>query len=344
MQQMQGGSLIGKGAYGCVFRPTLLCKGDGKGARPYKSTGELTKVSDTRDAEREIEMGAEVQKIPLWKNYFSPVLESCGAAGVGQQTDADVGDCDIMQDKPASKLSLLSMQFSGESIVQYDLGKIDTVEKFWKFGKHLLEAVALLTLNGLIHRDMHRGNVLVDKYGIPRLIDFGISLRYNDPIKQVEDEVLHEYDPHYTQEPPEVNWWVLDAPEKKVGDLLEKKPSAANARSTLGVTMKEQEEGTEELFTQSRSFKERNFAEFWRLYWSKYDAWSVGGVLTAVLKNIQVGPHPIKVTPQMKTVMRGLLEVNPNKRWDAVRALAEWDAENLIIARYGARWLAKVRK
>ncbi len=343
---MTGGSLLGKGAYGCAFRPPLLCKGEGRGARPYQSTGDLTKVSLKADAEREAEMGKMIQTIPLWQNYYAPVLTACDVAA--QQRDKDADDCDILQETPSVKLKLLSMTFGGDPLVNVDLQRIKTADDFWVFAKHLLEGVALLTLNGVVHRDMHRGNILVDKYLVGRIIDFGISVKYNDNIRRLEEELLHEFDPHYTQEPPEYNWWVTKTPSARIGDVLKKKPAILNTRSVLGVKEEDQREEALEFFEKSRSFIDRDFGRFWRAHWSKYDSWSIGGALVSVLKNLLIGPSgkAIDGSPRMaamKKVLRGLLHINPFLRLDAVNALALWDPENRIIARYGHKWIAATR-
>jgi serine/threonine protein kinase len=182
MDFMHGGSLLGKGSYGCVFRPPLLCKS--KQGQSYRITGDLTKISTQRDADREYRMGHAVRAIPLSPNYFLPVLEECEVAP--KQTDEDIDECDIVDDNPISKLRLLSMKYGGESMSQMDIKRFKTAADFWKFGKHLLEGAALLSVNGIIHRDLHRGNVLVDTYMVGRIIDFGISIKYNDDIDTIQ--------------------------------------------------------------------------------------------------------------------------------------------------------------
>ena len=290
MQQcMQGGSLLGKGSYGCVFRPPLLCKPKDEQKNPYRITGEISKVSLKKDATRELEMGKKVKEIGLWQNYFLPVVDNCDVAK--KQTEEDIDECDIIDEVPLNKLTLLSLTYGGESLVQVDLGRMKDSNMYWSFGKHLLEGVFLLTINGIVHRDLHRGNVLIDRYNVARIIDFGISVKYNDDMKKLEKEMIHEYDPDYTQEPPEYNWWALKSAEGKIEHLLNHKQSAINARSILGVTLKEQIESSTTFLHNSKSFGAKDFAGFWSKYWSKYDAWSVGGILVAILKQILIGPN-----------------------------------------------------
>lgn len=336
MDFMHGGSLLGKGSYGCVFRPPLLCKS--KQGPPYRITGDLTKISIQRDADREYKMGKIVQAIPLSSNYFLPVLEECEVAP--KQTDEDIDECDIVDDNPVSKLRLLSMKYGGESMSQMDIKRFKTADDFWKFGKHLLEGAALLSVNGIIHRDLHRGNVLVDTYMVGRIIDFGISIKYNDSIDVIQKEMIRDYDPEYTQEPPEYNVWFG---EGKLDDVLDKKPSLMNARTVLGVTRDEQVASAKEFFAMSRSFKERDFASFWKYHWIKYDGWSVGAILASIMKMILVGPMGKMMEgsqlERMRGVIRKLLAFNPFARYNLMEALHEWDGGNRVVELYGRKWL-----
>lgn len=337
---MQGGSLLGKGSYGCVFRPPLLCKPKDQQKNPYRITGEISKISLKKDAIREAEMGKRIKEIGLWQNYFLPVIDSCDVAK--RQNDEDIDDCDIVDEMPLNKLTLLSLTYGGESLVQVDLGRISDSSMYWSFGKHLLEGILLLTINGIVHRDLHRGNVLLDKYNVARIIDFGISVKYNDDVKRLEDELIHEYDPEYTQEPPEYNWWALKSAEGKVDNLLNHKQSAINARTILGVTLKEQRDSATMFLNNSNSFKARDFPAFWNKYWSKYDAWSVGGILVAIMKQVLIGPNGKTIErganmKQMKIIIKKLLAINPHERYDAYHALKEWDPNNRIVEFYDSQ-------
>lgn len=337
---MQGGSLLGKGSYGCVFRPPLLCKPTEQQKNPYRITGEISKVSMKKDAIREVEMGKKIREIGLWQNYFLPVIDSCDISK--KQIDKEYDDCDLVDEVPLNKLSMMSLTYGGESLIQVDLGRIKDASMYWSFGKHILEGIFLLTINGIVHRDLHRGNVLIDRYNVARIIDFGISVKYDDDIPKLEHEMMHEYDPEYTQEPPEYNWWVLKSAEGKIEHLLNHKQAAINARSILGVTLKEQMNSAEMFLQNSKSFNARDFTSFWKKYWSKYDAWSVGGILVAILKQVMIGPNGKAVergtnVKLMKDIIKKLLIINPHERYDVYHALNEWDPNNHIIEYYHAQ-------
>ena len=66
----RGGKFIGKGAYGCLFRPALLCKGDAA-RRP----DHVSKLMHTQEAELEYLVHSQALSTSLAENYVGLPLD-----------------------------------------------------------------------------------------------------------------------------------------------------------------------------------------------------------------------------------------------------------------------------
>lgn len=56
--------------------------------------------------------------------------------------------------------------------------------------RQILEATAFCHANGVMHRDLKPQNILVDKYGNLKIIDFGLARAFNVPLRDYTHEVV----------------------------------------------------------------------------------------------------------------------------------------------------------
>jgi len=221
------------------------------------------------------------------------------------------------------------------------------------FGQRILEAVALMTLGGVVHRDLHHGNYLIDSNGLPRIIDFGMSFIVKKESYKLDN--LWPFSVSYNQIPPEMSLW--DArwytrPEKRM-PLETAVMLTATKRYPLQVRrlLWKQSVGKdiEELGKYARSselFLKGDIDEWWKYNWTKYDAWSCGTLLLNLLYELMRYPTFTRnnVYNEKKgvimSVLYKLLHTSPLLRVDAVEALAEWAPDSIILKKYGAAWLA----
>ena len=171
--EQYGGKMIDYGTYGCVFSSSLQCKN--KKAPHVKEDAAhppISKLISTEHAKVEYKISSLIRQIPLWKNYFAVSESICEPAK--KQTEKDIDMCPVLEEKSLSEFRILSMTYHGVPIDAFRVNL--TTFKPLEFISHLLEAGALLTLSCVVHRDIHRGNILVDQHHVPRLIDFNLSI------------------------------------------------------------------------------------------------------------------------------------------------------------------------
>jgi serine/threonine protein kinase len=195
-----GGKMLGEGAYGCVFAgPVLKCKGDSVAKLPkntqVKDGMPLTKITIKSEADDEFSIAKQIQKIPLWKNYFLVAESICEPAPKQEQ----IQECDIIKGKELNKYRVLTSSYGGVPIVSYKLNFYKN--SFEDIFKHLLEAGALLALFGVVHWDLHLGNILVDSAAVPRIIDFNLAKNMRE--KAIPNELSIKFRFDLFQLPPD---------------------------------------------------------------------------------------------------------------------------------------------
>lgn len=360
---MDGGSLIGKGAYGCVFVPPLLCK---SGQVPQgKMVGKLTMPGD---AGQEIKIANRLRQFPLHRNYF--VLaepETCEPAERQKQTDINLArhKCTPLNGPDHrleyDKVVQMFTPFGGSSF--WKVLKSSDIHPsrfdFFGFMRHMLEAGGSLHLAGIVHYDIYPPNILVDDKGVPRIIDFGISFAVQDISKQLIDNHFKELDfgiePTVVDEvldvePPEIT--VMNALEEKYSleDAIKftilGKPALRNVEKFLGKPRLESEQELADFWSSSKATLAHDWTTCWKLYWPAIDSWSLGAIFLNLLKSqltwpeFTQGPWKQKETV-VRSVLLGLLHPNPRLRLDCIEALHQIDPENIWLKRFGKAWLEK---
>lgn len=361
---MEGGRIIGQGSYGCVFTPPLLCKSKRTG-----KTGAVGKLTESTEAQNEIAIANLLRKSPLVQNYILlPEPESCEPAPLQQQKEKDLKDCGVLTRNNNYKLALkdshqLFMPFGGRKAVGNMILAGNIHPKYFSFFpimKHILEAGSLLLVSGVCHYDLHSNNFLLDSYGVVRILDLGQAF---DVRKISEETVASRWkvlmfgqereapNPMVTNaEPCEItvinamrNGYSLeDAVEKTVAE----KEIFREMEKLLGFSKEEVISHLLQFFQTSDSVKKNNWVQFFKLYWTGFDAWSIGALLLHILSYQITWVEFVSGEWQQKAAMtklalRGLLHPNPRKRLDCLEALFLFDPSNTWIQRFGKTWLSQ---
>jgi serine/threonine protein kinase len=341
---LSGGKLFDEGIYGCIFTPPLDCKnGTTKGILDDEDS-QLSKLILTPYANLEFSIGTTIRQIPLWKNYFIVSESICEPASI--QKDKDLTKCPVLQDHSLKEFRVLTMPYGGLplSIYRFNLSSFNIMD----FIIHFIEAGAILNLFGIVHRDIHQGNILVDDQQIPRLIDFNLSIFVKNDI--TNNKLKHKYDYILAQIPPDytlVNAIMSGFNYQRVIDsIIEKKPILKKVRNILGINMNDQLEQLEKFYRESKAVKGGNQVEWFNSYWRTVDSWAIGINIIDLISKLSLWPEFSyilnKIRPKLFPVLRKMCEVSPTRRIDCVQALNYLAPNSFIIRKYGKAWLAKV--
>jgi serine/threonine protein kinase len=342
---LSGGKLLDEGMYGCIFTPPLDCKnGTIKGALEDDDGFQLSKLILTEAANLEYSISKIIQQIPLWKNYFIVSESICEPAPI--QKDKDLNKCPVLENHSLKEFRVLTMPYGGLPLNVYriNLNTFNVID----FIVHFIEAGAILNLFGIVHRDIHQGNILVDDEQVPRIIDFNLAIPVKSDI--TNNKLRHKYDYVLAQEPPDstlVNAIMTGFNYQRVIDsIVEKKPILKKVRNILGVSSNDQMTSLEQFYRESKAVKAGNQVGWFNNYWRTIDSWAIGVNIIDLISKLSLWPEFSytlnKIRPKLFPILRKLCEVNPKKRIDCVQALNYLAPNSFIIRKYGKGWLAKV--
>ena len=354
MIEMLGGNVIGQGTYGCAVVPPLLCKGRARHERKEKSTSRknkksVGKVTLMMDAETEIYISKLLRKEKLWKNYFVlPELDTCEPVETNRSENWD--SCGITSQYKPNQLRQLVSDFGGKSFSTLSgLNLRPGVFDFFYFMRHTIEACALLTLNHIVHYDLHRANILVDSLGVPRLLDFGMAFNAEEITEKTLSDRWKQYDPKYDSEPPEITvitgirkGMSLDAAIK---DCVYGKPVFKTYELIFGIPREKLAGDFSRFLRNSKSFEKHEWVQFFQIYWPGFDSFALGAALLHILQTQLTWPSFVQSEEwqskesRIYDVLKRMIEINPSERFDCVEALALLDPENAVLKHSGP-WLA----
>ncbi len=342
-----GGKLFDEGVYGCIFTPPLECADKSKNPSGEDNDTMLSKLILEPSANHEWTIMRKIKKIPLWKNYFI-VSESSPCIPAPIQKDKELNDCSIL-DSTRFKLSdfrIINLPYGGIPLTTYriNLPSFD----FMNFIIHFVEAGALLNLFGIVHRDIHQGNILVDNEQVPRIIDYNLSILIGSTV--TVNNLKHKYNFNLAQEPPDsalVNAVYMGYNYDKVIDsVINKRYIMKKIRSILSISAIEQKDSLEKFYMYSKSMKAGDQVAWFNNYWTKIDSWAIGVNIIDLISKMALWPEFAytfrKISPKLIPVLKKLCEVNPKDRIDCVQALNYIAPNSFIIRKYAKPWLAKV--
>lgn len=338
-----GGLRLGDDSkYGCAFRkPLLPCK-SGKpldAAHPEN----VTKIAKKRDLEPEVEVGKLLGEYTFASNYFVIPREGmCKPSERIFKVDPATRKCEIIQKRGLDRLQMIQMPYGGDRTVSaffrksiYNPATFD----FYAFGKHLLEAIALETLKGVAHRDLHTANILLDGDNVPRIIDYGMAYihGHTDPGDMLE----YAFNPRFPQRPPEVDLWLAKdsrvSMPTAVNRILNEKRGIMPITFYSGDNPFTQRKQLMDYIERSAAFREGRLSEWMASYWHKYDAWAVGNMLLSQYHKMVMHPgferNRAVVGQKTKIVgaLRTLTRLSPIERADAVEALRLWAPDSAVL-------------
>jgi serine/threonine protein kinase len=192
--------VIDEGGFGCVIRPPLNCD---KGPKANKSM--VSKLQRTKHANYEMSQIKKIKKIckliPNCKNYVMTNVKMC-TPKITKKINSK-SKCSLLEEGLVSvsysynkskkrkrtiktkniieKLKIINIPYGGINLHRYILDKanFNNPQTFVSINNSIIELyknfIMILNNNNFYHNDIKTLNILVDKEGRYRLIDFGIS-------------------------------------------------------------------------------------------------------------------------------------------------------------------------
>jgi serine/threonine protein kinase len=210
-RQQNAGGIIGKGTYGCVYRPSLKC-----GSANSPQNNETSKLLSHDEAAKEMSYSKLFNKIDPTQKYFLYATKGCRFDvdiqndPIKQQLWANIQQYNIKKRKcPAANImfpqeyrinaDVLQMPYGGLQPTQLKIEAADYFGFFKSIG-NLLNAIRLLHRAGYIHHDIKIQNMLVQKIGDgkfqTRLIDFGLMNKIATIADRFNNGTPDEMDAH----------------------------------------------------------------------------------------------------------------------------------------------------
>ncbi len=347
MRFQQGGRILGEGVYGCAFEPELKCKKVFVKNKKERTVGKLT---TPELGQVEYKVSQQLKDVPNAENYFTLITKLCTPLPRSKQEEPELEKCDLLQEKSINSMVQLVMPFSGKPL--YTIPKSPTTIHFYKMGRHILEAGALLLTKKIVHNDLHSMNILVSSPEVAKFIDFGLSWSPDNLTLANVMDLARVFNPKILQEPPEVTYLqgiLSRIPEKTIlSRIQEQKSILKSIEKVYGVSVWNQMRELKDFIQASKVVQSQDMYSFYKLYWSKIDAWAIGYDLLflyiemLMIYNDSVSPELEKNKRNVLLAIRGLLETDPAKRLDAAEALEIWDPNSKVLKNEDVQeWLIK---
>ena len=184
-----GGIPVFAGAQGCVFKPSLKCKNQSRNP----NDGNISKLEEKGSAESEMREYAQIKQylkqIPNYQKYFSVQAELCEPDTLEPQ-DLSRFDNVCINMHPLkinaanvnanlSKLRMINMPDLGNDLkiwmeqAPFNAGRLRQLNDH--ISRLLIRAVVPMNQRSVIHNDLKSENIMVDRHGNARIIDWGLA-------------------------------------------------------------------------------------------------------------------------------------------------------------------------
>jgi len=193
-----GGKIIGSGGYGCIFKPVLKCRGK------KRENNKISKLMVTKNAKTEysdiVKFLPYLKRIPDYEKFF--LVYDVTICKPDKLDEEDLEDFDskckplikrkinsknINEERKLKLLSAVNMPYGGMDVGEYIEKEIKgemASEKLILLNNQLMKLLknGIIPMNdeNIYHCDLKDSNILVDSEMNTRLIDWGISCKYDN--------------------------------------------------------------------------------------------------------------------------------------------------------------------
>ena len=189
--KIKGGKIIASGGYGCVFRPMLKCAQNNN-----RSSNKISKLMTNKHATQEFDQINKIKQqlvsIPNYKDYF--LVYDITLCHPSKLTARDLGSfnkkCTALPKKNITKKNINS-KLNQVMSLNLPNGGLPIDDYIYENGSYIkiynihiclikLLKYGIIPMNKqhIYHSDIKDSNVLIDKFGKTRLIDWGLTVEY----------------------------------------------------------------------------------------------------------------------------------------------------------------------
>lgn len=197
---MIGGNLIGRGSFGCVFKPELQCKGSNKTISDNNVSKIFFGKDSLKEAKEELKVDSIIQKIPNYDDWCHIWTNTCKPQSYGKilKNDKSVKECirkAKIKEKDFDKQSHMLQGTYAGIVLSQSLKREFTKEVFKdknKFKKEFLKVMVRmkslflglkeLHKHKICHLDISKNNITFDGEAY-KFIDFGMSCKFSEKNK-----------------------------------------------------------------------------------------------------------------------------------------------------------------
>jgi hypothetical protein len=321
--RQSGGRYVGKGAYGCSFTPAPACKSGKKyGIEGGVSTLGKIVYDDVAD---EFAISRIVMHLPDAMDYFAAPTRSCEPVLPIQDEEADKCRLTDMTMTP----TMLIMPYAGDPLISWASNLVRLSQNFIPLMRHLLKGIALYQTKDIVHNDIHMGNIVVDKEGVARFIDFGLAFVRSKVRGFEEAHHNRSFSPRLIWHPPEVQAMRIMLNRMEMADKVEEMETENPDLVRIGAQYPERKSGTL-LAAMTRFIRDHStfsYGSFVRKYGLAFDAWRIGIVCWFMWNDLIKWPGlqfmPVwESREKVRAVLSGLTDFDPRTRLSIEEALA----------------------
>ena len=195
-KEMIGGALIGKGSFGCVFKPSLTCPGEKVNKEDIVSKVFFSEGSK-KEAQDEMKIDAIIDRIKGNENWAHIWYKNCQPSKYEKlyKEDPEIEDClyenDVSEYEFNKYRRMLQGTYAGVSLLDTmikDFGSsifsdnskfTSNFLKIMKLMKPLFIGLKEMYHKGVSHNDIKDENIMIDGGGC-KYIDFGLACEFKD--------------------------------------------------------------------------------------------------------------------------------------------------------------------
>lgn len=195
-KEMIGGALIGKGSFGCVFKPSLKCPGE-KGNKEDVVSKVFFSEGSKKEAKDEMEVDAIINRIKGNENWSHIWYKNCQPSKYEKlyKEDPEIEDClyenDVSEYEFNKYRRMLQGTYAGVSLLDTmmkDFGSsifsdnskfTSTFLRYMKLMKPLFIGLKEMYHKGVSHNDIKDENIMIDDDGC-KYIDFGLACEFKN--------------------------------------------------------------------------------------------------------------------------------------------------------------------